>query len=70
MMSKGVFNIRVDISQNDFVVFHNPDTMVQYSNNQDLQWTGEDAKTRPKIVRRGIAEEVYQQIPQGNGKRA
>lgn len=65
MMSKGIFNIQVEISNYAFVMFHNPQTLVQYANTQDLDWTGEDSKARPKIVRRGLSEELYAQIPQG-----
>ena len=65
MMSKGIFNIQVEISSANFVMFHNPETLVQYANTQDMEWTGEDSKARPKIVRRGLSEELYAQIPQG-----
>ena len=68
MMSKGIYNIRVDLSQTAFVLFHNPSVMVQYSNTQDMDWTGEDAKARPKPVRRGLSEEVFAEIPQGKIK--
>jgi len=66
MMSKGIFNIRVDLSQSTFVLYHNPSVLVQYSNTQDMDWTGEDAKARPTPVRRGLSEEVHAEIPQGN----
>ena len=64
-MSKGIFNIQVEISNAAFVIFHNPQTLVQYTKTQDMDWTGEDAKARPYIVRRGLSEELYTQIPQG-----
>ena len=64
-MSKGTLNAQVEISPNTFVMFHNSQTLVQYTTAQDMEWTGEDAKARPKIVRRGLSEELHSQISQG-----
>lgn len=38
-------------------MIHNTNVMVQFSpNNESENWSGEDIGTRPKVVRRGIAE--------------
>ena len=66
MLLKGIFNIRVDIGPDKFVIFHNPNVLVQYASllEKGMDWTGEDSKIRPKIVRRGIAE-IQEEIEQG-----
>ena len=57
MMKSGVCNIRVDICENEFVIFHNANVLVHYqSNSEHVDWTGEDSKVRPKVVRRGVSE--------------
>lgn len=66
MMSSGVFNVRVDVSPGTFVLYHNPNVLVQYNENQDMEWTGEDAKARPKVVRRGLSDEMKAEIQEGN----
>ena len=65
MMKNEVFNIRVDISPGKFIIFHNPNVLVQYTSSlEHMGWTGEDSTVRPKVVRRGISE-FQQDIEQG-----
>ena len=65
MMHSGIYNIRVDIAPNTFVVFHNPNVLVQYvSNVEHVDWTGADAKARPKVIQRGLGE-LQELIQQG-----
>ncbi|XP_057306093.1 phospholipase DDHD2-like isoform X1 [Hydractinia symbiolongicarpus] len=64
MMKKGIFNIRIDIVPGKFVIFHNPNVLVQYVSNVEHDWTGEDSKVRPKVVKRGITE-IQEQIERG-----
>ena len=48
---------RVRLSSDEYVMIHNTNVMVQFSpNNESENWSGEDIGTRPKVVRRGIAE--------------
>jgi len=58
MLSKGIYNIRVDVAPREFVLFHNPNVLVHYVSNagENIDWTGEDSKVRPKVVKRGILE--------------
>lgn len=65
MMAQGVFNVRVDVTPGTFVIFHNPNVLVQYNPNQDMEWTGEDSKAHPKVVRRNLSEEMRAEIEQG-----
>jgi len=65
MMTNGIYNIRVDISPRKFVIFHNPNVLVQYlSNVEHMDWSGEDSKVRPKILKRGI-DEMKEDIREG-----
>ena len=66
MVTKGDSNLRIDLSPGTFVLFHNPSVLVQYSSSpQEMDWTGEDSKARPKVVRRGLSKEMSDQITQG-----
>lgn len=65
MMNKGVFNVRIDIAPGKFVIFHNPNVLVQYNSNlQNVAWSGEDAAVRPKVVKRGISD-IQEEIERG-----
>ena len=46
----------VNLEQGETVIMHNSNVMVHFSattSNED-GWTGEDIRSRPKVVRRGI----------------
>ena len=53
MMRSGGVNARVDISASDYVIFHSPTVLVQYTLTNPLEpgWTGEDtdSRRRPKV---------------------
>ncbi|XP_012559446.2 SEC23-interacting protein [Hydra vulgaris] len=68
MIRNGIYNVRVDIAPNVFVLFHNPNVLVQYvSDVEHVDWTGADAKVRPKVVQRGVGE-LQETIQQGETK--
>ena len=50
------------------MIFHNANVIVHYLPSTELyDWTGEDNKSRPRVVRRGIAD-IVDEIVEGKGK--
>lgn len=46
----------VNLEKGETVIMHNSNVMVHFSSttSEDDDWTGEDIRSRPKVVRRGI----------------
>ena len=46
----------VNLEKGETVIMHNSNVMVHFSatSNDNDEWTGEDIRSRPKVVRRGI----------------
>ncbi|KAK3727045.1 hypothetical protein QZH41_012545 [Actinostola sp. cb2023] len=45
---------RIDLSEGEYVIIHNTNVMVHFKPSQAKDWSGEDIKPRPMVVRRGI----------------
>lgn len=46
----------MNLEKGETVIMHNSNVMVHFSaaSSNDDEWTGEDIRSRPKVVRRGI----------------
>ncbi|KXJ22983.1 SEC23-interacting protein [Exaiptasia diaphana] len=45
---------RIDLSNGEYVIIHNTNVMVHFKPSEVQDWSGEDIKARPMVVRRGI----------------
>eukprot|EP00794_Sanderia_malayensis_P001092 gene1092-436_t len=53
----GLWSKKVDLPCGDTVIFHNANVIVHYKHTvEPIDWTGEDSKARPRVVRRGIGD--------------
>ena len=53
----GTWSKKIELQRGESVIFHNANVIVHYLPNTELyDWTGEDSKTRPRVVRRGISD--------------
>ncbi|XP_065071105.1 phospholipase DDHD2-like [Rhopilema esculentum] len=61
----GAWNKKLDLKNGESVIFHNQNVIVHYLPTTDMyDWTGEDSKSRPRVVRRGITD-IVDEIVEG-----
>ena len=58
----------MNLEKGETVIMHNSNVMVHFSatSNDNDEWTGEDIRSRPKVVRRGI-DDFESEIDDGRG---
>ena len=61
----GTWNKKIDLPRGETIIFHNANVIVHYRPSTEmLDWTGEDSKSRPRVVRRGISD-IMDEILEG-----
>ena len=56
-VKENVWPRRIDLAEREYIMMHNTNVIVHFcSSTEQVDWSGEDSVTRPKVVRRGTTD--------------